>query len=364
VTPVRSEVELPPVFAPVLQRLRDDAAMAFSPGVRLAPVSYQARPFSNVMRLSLTSKDGSPAGYCFAKIQTPKAIPDGGSHMRRRVLHEFEVTAKVERALAAHPGMDALHAIACYPELFTIVTREIEGVTLLRYLEARLTWLAGARGLEEAEAIAGQAGHWLRIFQTIDRSDDVVAMSDLRAYIDLRLRRLVSAGRSPITALVRERVLAHLEVLGAAVPAIERRSVMLHADMAPANMMVTGRGIAVLDFAMASRGTYLHDISRLALQIDLLRGKPQFRTESVRRVIEALLRSFAPDLRPQDSLFRLLTLRHRINHLATLTLNPARGPVRLYNWRLRRMHERAIARELETPVGTTAPTHLDATPEC
>jgi hypothetical protein len=364
VTPVRSETELPSIFAPVLQRLRDDAATVFSPGILVSPVSYQARPFSNVMRLALLSADGASAGHCFAKIQTPKAMPDGDAHMRQRVLHEFQVTAKVERALAAQPGMDALHPITCYPELFTIVTREIEGITLLRYLEERLTWLAAAGALDEGVTTAAQAGHWLRFFQTIEPSDDVIARADLRDYIDLRLARLVSCEQSPIDALMRARVLAHVEALGAAVPPIEFRSVMLHADMAPANLMVTGRGIAVLDFAMASRGTYLHDISRLALQIDLLRGKPQFRGRSVRRVIDALLHGFVPGLTPQHPLFRLLTLRHRINHLATLTLNRATGRARLYNWRLRRIHEAAIASELETPVGAQGSARFDAAREC
>lgn len=353
-TPVQSEAEMPPVFAPVLQRLREDRA-AFPPSVRLTPVAYQARPFSNVMRLRMASAGSPAAGYCFAKIQTPKPIPDAEEHMRRRVLHEFEITSKVEQALAAHPGMDALHPITCYPELFTIVTREIEGVTLLRYLEDRLTWLAGPQALSEAKEAVCKAGQWLRLFQTIQPTDDVVAMADLKHYVELRLARLVSSGQSPITALMRERVLTHLEALGAAVPAISWRSVMLHADLAPANIMVTGQGIAVLDFAMASRGTYLHDISRLALQIDLLRGKPQFRTGAVRQVIDALLNGFAPEVTLHHPLYRLLTLRHRVNHLATLTLTRATGPARMYNWRLRRMHERDIAGELASPVVRDAP---------
>jgi hypothetical protein len=361
---VRSETELPAIFAPVLQRLRDDAPTVFSPGTQLTPVSYQERPFSNVTRIAVMAADGSAAGYCFAKIQTPKSIPDADAHMRHRVLHEYQVTAKVERALAAHPGMDALHPITCYPELFTIITREIEGVTLLQYLADRLTWLAGSEAYVQAEETAAQTGLWLQLFQSIDPSDDCVDLVELRDYIDLRLRRLVSSGQSPITAVVRERVLAHVEALGAAVPAIERRSVMLHADMAPANVMVTGRGVAVLDFAMASRGTYLHDISRLALQVDLMCGKPQFRPAAVRRVTAALLRGFAPDVTPQHPLFRLMTLRHRINHLATLTLKRGSGAARLYNWRLRRMHVAAITAELRVPVDAPASARRDTAPEC
>lgn len=356
---LRSETELPAIFAPVLQRLRDDAPKVFSPGTRLTPVSYQERPFSNVMRIAVMASNDSAPGYCFAKIQTPKSIPDADAHMRNRVLHEYQVTAKVERALAGHSGLDALHPLACYPELFTIVTREIEGVTLLQYLANRLTWLAGRGASAQAEETAAQTGLWLRVFQSIDPSEECVDMAELRDYVDLRLVRLASSGQSPITALVRKRVLAHVEALGSVVPRIERRSVMLHADMAPANVMVTSRGVAVLDFAMASRGTYLHDISRLALQVDLLRGKPQFSPGSVRKLTAALLRSFAPDVTALHPLFRLMTLRHRINHLATLTLKRGSGAARLYNWRLRRMHMAAIAQDLRTPVDAYASARRD-----
>lgn len=344
-TPIRSEAELPPVFRPVLQRLRDDAAR--SPlGARLVPVAHQARPFSNVVRLQVTPEgDASPA-YWYAKVQTLKDIPDADAHMRRRVLHEFETTGKVERALTGRAGLDALHPIACYPELHTIVTEEIRGITLLRYLEERLSWIGGAAGIAQAAEAAGRAGAWLRFFQQIDPCDDEIQTEALRDYIDLRLQRLVSSGRSPITPPVRLRVLRHVEALGAVVPSAQRRSVMLHADLAPGNIMVTSRGVAVLDFAMASRGTYLHDLARLTLQIDLMRGKPHFRPAAIGDVVSALLQGFDPDVSPGQPLFRLLSLLHRVNHLATLTLSRARGPARLYNYRLRRMHERAIEREL------------------
>ncbi len=69
------------------------------------------------------------------------------------------------------------------------------------------------------------------------------------------------------------------------VPPEERRSVIVHADSAPGNVMVTDSGVAVLDFAMASRGTSLQDLTRLALQYRPERGKPQFRPAAVRGVV-------------------------------------------------------------------------------
>jgi hypothetical protein len=348
---VRSDAHLPGVLTPVLERLRAEAAaLSGMPGAQVTPVAYQARPFSHVMRLSIARDAGHPSAFWFAKVQIPKARPDAEEHMRRRVRHEFDTTRKVESALGEYPGTEALHAIACYPDLFAIVTQEIAGVTLLRHLESRLTWFRGDRTVAEAEQAARQAGAWLRLFQGIEPTNERLAGHVVRDYIDARIQKLVSSGKSPITAAVRLRLLNHIDALIASVPPAEWRSVMRHADLAPGNVIVTSRGIAVLDFAMASRGTYLHDLTRLSLQIDLLRGKPQFRPAAVTRVRSALHLGFDPAVSPAQPLFRLLSLLHRINHLATLTLNFRRGSSWLYGWRIRRIHEHEIQRELTRSV--------------
>jgi hypothetical protein len=113
---------------------------------------------------------------------------------------------------------------------------------------------------------------------------------------------------------------------------------------------VSGDRIVVLDFAMTSRGTRLHDLTRLYLQTDLLGAKPQFRRQVLDSALLALLDGYEPGLTTADPLFRLLSLLHRVNHLGTLTLNRARFPASLYNRRLRSIHGRWIARELQRPV--------------
>src|SRR5204863_4961968 len=111
-------------------------------------------------------------------------------------------------------------------------------------------------------------------------------------YVDIRLRRLVD--HAVMTAGDRERILGHLRGLGEHVAAAELREVSTHADLAPANVLVSGEDVVVLDFAMAGRATALHDISRLYMQIDLLRAKPQFRRGVLAPLQAALLAGLDP----------------------------------------------------------------------
>ncbi len=330
---------VPAVFDTVLARFVADAPTVFGAGVRLEPVAFELRPFSHLLRIAIVAQDDvTPARHCFLKIFKPKAVPDGEAQMRRRVEHDFATTRRIHDALAEFPRFGAVRPLACYGEHLAVVTEESVGETLLARLEARAAWFPSEHAVGDLCETMRAAGGWLQAFQTIDPGEERIDLDDIRDYIDLRLRRLVAAGSPVVTTAARDRLLEHITRLSAAIPQEALRSVVVHADLAPGNVLVSGERIVVLDFAMTTRGTRLHDLTRLYLQTDLLRAKPQFRPVVLSRLLQALLEGFEPGLTAQEPLFRLLSLLHRVNHLATLTLNPARFPTNLYNRRLRRLH--------------------------
>jgi Ser/Thr protein kinase RdoA (MazF antagonist) len=191
-----------------------------------------------------------------------------------------------------------------------------------------------------------KAGSWVRAFQSIDPEPGRMSVDALRSYIDIRLERLVSAPPASFGESDRARVLEYIGQLYATASADDRLEVPIHGDLAPANMLVSGDRVIVLDFAMCGRGSVLHDLSRLYLQVDLLRLKPQFSGSVVDSLGRSLLRGFDPQLTPDRPMFRLLLMQHRINHLATLSLNHERFPANLYSRRVRRHHRAHLEREL------------------
>ncbi|BCS33202.1 hypothetical protein TBR22_A24290 [Luteitalea sp. TBR-22] len=346
--PLAPGAPAPAVFAPVLDRLRTETPALFGDDARLVPVAYEARPFSHILRLGLhRGALDHPSSYCFLKIFKPKPVPDGEVLMRQRVVHDFETTRRIHQALSAVPGCGAVRPIVCYPDLLASMTEEASGQTLLAVLESEAAWFPGVERLAAMRETMARTGRWLRAFQTIDPGDDHATVGELRDYIDIRLTRLVEAGSRIVTGQRRHALLRRIEELGARLPPSALRRVPIHADLAPGNVLVDGDRIVVLDFAMASRGTTMHDLARLYVQTDLLRAKPQFRRTIVEALLQALLEGFAPGLTNADPLFRLLSLQHRINHLGTLTLQQARFPTNLYNRRLRGFHARWLERELQ-----------------
>lgn len=341
----------PDVFAAMRERLEADMARLLGlPLVELVPLSYDDRPYSHLLRAVVRGPDAPTVlSRLFIKQLKAKADKDAGA-MRARVVHEFTTSRRVHDALEQFPDLGAVRPLLHYPEALTIVTEEVRGETLFEYLQQRATGFPNRADVSDMERTLATAGRWIAALQAIDERSDGVALEELRAYMDVRLARLVAEPRTGFRQDARSAVLRHVDRLSTQVPSSDLRQVLVHADLAVGNVMVDDGRIVVLDFAMAHAGTRLHDITRLHLQLDLLCAKPQFRRAVVSRLQRALHRGFDPTLTDTNPLFRLLVLLHRVNNLATLSLRPQPFPASLYGAHVRRLHRRAIARELRSPV--------------
>jgi len=335
-------------FDAIFARLEAQSQASFgTPGVRLETVGYEDRPFSWLCRAALKDNPAAAGRHVYVKIFKPKD-PAAGIDLRARVRQDFATTCEIHAFMAGWPELGAVRPIACYDEALTIVTEEAEGTTLLDRLQRDATWFPDAARIDSLARALETVGRWLKRFQGFRPADDHVPIQSLVDYVDTRLKRLVD--RQVMPASQRERILGHLEAIGRGVSPHDLKDVAVHADLAPANILVSDRGVVVLDFAMTGRGTALHDISRLYMQLDLLRAKPHFRQRVIAPLQESLLRGFDPALSPAHPLFRILSMLHHVNHLGTLALRRESLPGRLVSARAIRMHRRWIAAQLDAGV--------------
>ena len=332
-------------FDAVFARLEAQSQTCFgTPGVRLETVGYEDRPYSWICRAALRDSPATAGRHVFVKIFKPKE-PAAGIDLRARVRQDFATTCEIHAFMAPWPELGAVRPIACYDDALAIVTEEAIGTTLLDRLQQEARWFPGAIRLEALAQALESVGRWLKRFQGFHPADSLVSIESLRDYIDTRLKRMVD--RQVMTAPQRETILGHLDALGRHVSPADLKEVAVHADLAPANILVSSQGVVVLDFAMTGRGTALQDISRLYMQLDLLRAKPQFRRRVVATLQSALLRGFDPALSPHRPLFRTASMLHHVNHLGTLAMRREPLPGRLLSARVIRMHRRWIAAELD-----------------
>ena len=352
-----SNCAVPEALSAVLALLQVDAVRHYgNKAARLVPVEYQDRQFSHVLRVAVHDDGASePFSHLFVKLTKPKTPGSRGTRLRDRVIRDFDATTRVHSFMAAHHDLGVVPPVACYPEHLAIVTEQVSGPTLQAYLRRHAAWFPSAETLSASTSLLETAGRWIRTFQASMSVGGAVRLDEVREYVDYRLKKLVAAYSGNFTEGQRQGVLKHVDTLSNAVSGAELNEVAVHSDLALGNILVDGRRIVVLDFGMTKTGCRLTDVTRLYVQIELLALKPHIRRGVIRHLLASLLKGFAPDLRPEDPLFRLFVLRHRINHLLTLLEDGSTGVSGAYSRYVCRSHYRWLHRELAAAALATEP---------
>ena len=321
-------------FDAVLDRLRDDSVRCFgASGMTLRPGRRFVRPFSQVFELHVDGS-GQPL-TAFVKILKPRfETPEELKATARNVTHEFATLTQVHRALSATPGLSTARPIACYPELFALVTQGLEGEPLTRIL-SKVRGAPSTRALDRVEEVMRNVAAWLKTFQAMEASGPPVSLERMRAYLDARLGPL--AEMRVLRAGMREDLLRYFDRRARDIPASELASVPVHADFTPENVMIGSGSVSVLDFTMAKHGARYLDLAHLFMHIETLKARPWFRPSAIDQQTRALLAGYDRTLQIDHPLFDLLLLQNVVCFvLQTAGMNIAGLPARLLAERVRR----------------------------
>lgn len=336
-TAVTRTAEDDTVFGPVLDRLAADSSELLGVPWARSPIhSRMIRPFSYIARTTLGVGDQSLSVYIKVTRVANDAEPERIRQLAQRVARDYEVTRNVYGRMPHERGLSVVKPIAVFPDLLAIVTEEAVGETLLRRLERDLPrWRIGR--FASLERTLGQAGEWIRAFQSASAVGSGSDAGYVETYIDHRLCRLVSHPAARFSPVDRDAVLTMLRRDAAAVPSDQRVAVPIHADLALANILVDGSRITVLDFAMTAAGAVYHDVTHLYMQLGLLGLKPHYGMRAATRLQDALLEGFggAPASAP---LFRLMLLQHVACHYLTTVSHLGGLASRIYGARVASRH--------------------------
>jgi hypothetical protein len=324
----------------VLERLRAEGERLFGTSdVRFSLVQAVEGEASTVRKFAVAG--GGEIKAIFVKLfHANDAGPSGRESVRARVVRDFEFTSRLYASMATLPRYAVVRPLACFPDCMAVVTAEANGETLATLLERRAAWWPAARSVEEMGNALSAVGGWLRAFQAIEPCGGRFSLASMRAYVDVRLRRLMATSPAQLDAGGREHILAYFDRIATLVDSGDLREVLTHADLAPSNVLVNGDQVTVIDFVTVAPGGVFMDVARLYTQLEFITAKPKFRPVVVGELQRRLLEGFDPTLRPDRPLFRLFLLQHLLCHMSNLARNPAPALARLYNRHQLRLHRR------------------------
>jgi hypothetical protein len=333
----------PSQFRPVLSSLVAGGGQYFgSDSVRVEPVRLLERPFSSLLQVRISGGQGTVGA--FIKILKPRSPgADELTATSRNVQREFDITTRVRRALAPHPGLSAVRPIACFPEQFALVTERATGPTLAEVLARAAAGWSGARSAKDRRGSLRQVGAWLNAVQGSLRQEKDVDFDAMRLYLDTRLTALERVGPVRLTAAGRMAIERYRDRLMREASGEPLRQVWIHADFCPDNIIARAGEVTVLDFTMAKTGTVYHDVSHLFMRLEAMKVKPWFRPAIIEGFQQELLEAFEPGLVPGRPLFALMLLQHVICHMLALQTSTS-GPAELYARWLRRRHRQWLDR--------------------
>ena len=339
-----STLALAPELAEAVRRLEADAVRYFDGPAAIEPLSVEDRPVSRVLRVRVSGRGGSRGAF----VKAYKLKHDSAEHRRfieARIGRDYAVSREVHALMHATPGLGAVRPIAWFPDLLVLVTDEVPGQTLASVVSSHARWWPDDAALRSVETTLERVGQWIAAYQglqTPDAKASDFSLGAMREYLEVRLNRLASEREFGFAPAESVRVLGYFDRVAEHVTAPELVTVPIHADLAPANVLVDAGQVTVIDFAMAAHGGRYHDISRLHAQLDLFAAKPQFSRRVIDRLQRALLEGFELRLTAERPLFALFSLQHVVCHLLSLGEIRESFPASAYSRYLQARHRRWI----------------------
>jgi Ser/Thr protein kinase RdoA (MazF antagonist) len=321
---------LSPAAAFVLDHLKLNSERYFGEVAALQPLQELVGPASHVVRARLQLRGRDRIVYVKCYEQT--GSPEERRRFERYVTNEFKRTTLARRV--ATTGADVPEPIVCIPEQLALVMHEAAGTTLARLLRQLCVVRTPSTGRAALRALY-RVGRWLRRFQDGMPTLGLNA-ANLRAYLDVRLTRLVDQQRRTFTAADRQAVLDFHDREAARLTADDLRLVPIHADLCPTNILVRPGGITVIDLASSCDGARYCDVAHLYMHLAFAGRRFHLGHTLTDHMQRVLLDGFQRGLRADAPLFRLMLLQHLACYLMWISTHPRYDRSTIGEWRFGR----------------------------
>jgi len=228
-------------------------------------------PSSLVFRLEYAI--GGTSRVLFVKLPAEGKDNKQTAKIIQRLQREHYLIERVKSAFKTSPELEIVPSSGFIPDINGLVTSEVRGASLQDLISARLRFRYG-RGTPELERLSGLAGKWLHRFHSLDIVGGKIDLRQtISTYCGDRLEVLARTKNSQISKLLSESLMRNISTwIDEALSNPETRTVLCHNDYSPHNIIVTDKGICVLDFSFSTPGLPAFDLACFWHKIEDLKG--------------------------------------------------------------------------------------------
>ena len=244
-------------------------------------------PGSTVIRCEYAI--GTTSKALFLKLPAENKDSKQTNNFIQQLKGELYLAEHVKSAFKATPELEVVSPAGYIDDINCFVTWEIQGDSLQDVISAGLLFKY-RQDIPELVALSELCGKWLKHFHSLDLLEGEIDLrQDILSYCSNRISVLVRTNNSRVTKAFAEHLKQNISAwIDDALSSPEVRITLCHNDYSPHNIIVTEKGICVLDFSYSSAGLPAFDLACFwhkmeDLKISLLRG---------RKGLEAIQNSF------------------------------------------------------------------------
>ncbi len=265
-----------------------------------------------------------------------------------RVEAEYAALRRIDGGFDPGERFIRVRPVACLPEHAALVMEEAPGEPFNRLI-GRLGrgWpRSGSRA--RLEELCRLAGDWLGRFQafTTAAEDPTPHLAALRSEVSGSLRSLVARRRVGIPESLAGALESFVDRAAGGAPPAAVAVAGMTGEFCPANILVDGPRLAVLDFGLYGPGLALNDLVLFHHHLESLRYDPLTRRATMRRLQAAFLQGYGRPELQTEPLFDAFRVKFKLSRMDATSgrkwpgLDPAR---RLFYRRVWRLQQRELA---------------------
>jgi aminoglycoside phosphotransferase (APT) family kinase protein len=284
-------------------------------------MSIARRRLSEIARVEVAL--GRSATTIYVKAHRNPNAPPARLHRKARL--EFDTLSHLYERFGPVPGCAVVRPIAFLPDYLAVVTEAGTGENLHRLVKKCAVVWGSRAAMASAMAHCRGAGVWLRHFQTITDQgrQEPLPLGQWLEWIEADVALCVKLGLSTSDgAGLVDSARARIAALA------DRRFAVVgqHPDYQPDNVLVSPRGVTVLDFTSFQYGSPISDVARFVASLDFLGKSPLFPRRRLRVLAAAFLGGIGEDTTAIRPALVLSLIHHMVRAARTVASWP-RSPL-------------------------------------